>query len=353
MSVRRVPMPNSASSPAPRSPMTVIVRVAIIAVTAALFLQSTLHAMLGHRDIAVLSALAAPLGISAWGFARAGHHESAVMLLSIVLLTVVTLVLMLNPMGVHDVAITAYGGIVLVAALLLSRRNFLVIAGLTLLASGSAFMLEITGHIAGQVAGRSDWPQFAIFLLMTVVFGTIGRVASETLFGSLGAARLAAVGDPVTGLANRPGFLAKGAALLASAREASANAALVLVDLDGFRRIKVVIGYEAADLVLAEVARRLCGIAAEHLVARVGEDEFAVLCTALADEAASEALARKVHEALNFEFSGVAVRCAVGYARFPRDGDGVEGLLLAADSSLLAAKGGADGDRVAGPADRI
>ena len=93
--------------------MTAIVRVAIIAVTIALFLGSALNAFTGQRDLAVLFALAAPLGISAWGFARGGHHEAALVLLSGVLAIVATLVLILNPRGVQDVAVTAYGGIVL------------------------------------------------------------------------------------------------------------------------------------------------------------------------------------------------------------------------------------------------
>src|SRR5215813_12501181 len=116
----------------PATPMMRIVRIAIIVVTAALFLDSTFNALLGRREVAVVLALAAPLGISAWGFARAGHHEAAVTMLACVLVTVVTLILVLNPIGVHDVAITAYGGIVLVAALLLTRRNFFLVTGLTL-----------------------------------------------------------------------------------------------------------------------------------------------------------------------------------------------------------------------------
>jgi len=331
--------------------MTRIVRVAIVAVTIALFLDSTLNALLGRRDIAVVLALATPLGISAWGFARAGHHEAAMVLLSSVLITVVTLILVLNPIGVHDVVITAYGGIVLVAALLLSRRNFLAITGLTILAAAGAFTLDITGYTHAVAAPRSEWPQLAIFLIVTSVFAVIGRVASEVLFGSLGAARLAAAGDPVTGLANRAGLLAEGAVLVAGRRGRPGCTAMVLANLDGFRRIKVLVGYGAADRVVLEVARRIAAIAGGHLRARTNEGEFAVLA-GLADEAAATQLARDLYAALSFDYSGVAVRCAVGYARFPRDADNVEGLLLAAEGSLLSAQEhGAE--RLAGPADRI
>src|SRR5262249_2956600 len=109
-------------------PMRAIVRVAVIVVTLALFAGSTLNAVVGHRDLAIVFALATPLGISAWGFARAGHNEAAIGLLCAVLTVVVTLVLVLTPLGVHDVAVIAYAGIVLAAALLLSRRAFYAIS---------------------------------------------------------------------------------------------------------------------------------------------------------------------------------------------------------------------------------
>jgi hypothetical protein len=47
------------------------------------------------------------------------------------------------------------------------------------------------------------------------------------------------------------------------------------------------------------------------------------------------------------------VLCELGYARFPRDADSVEGLLLAAEGSLLSAQSEPGGEGLAGPADRI
>jgi diguanylate cyclase (GGDEF)-like protein len=129
-------------------------------------------------------------------------------------------------------------------------------------------------------------------------------------------------------------------------------AVLVLVDLDEFRRVNVVIGYRAGDRVLNEAARRISEVSGSHLAARIGDDEFAVLAVGLGDEAAAVAFARAIHGALDFEFSGVSVRNAAGYARFPRDAHGLEPLLLAAESSLVSAKG-QETERFAGPADRI
>ena len=332
--------------------MTRIVRVAIVAVTVALFLDSTLNALLGRREVGVVLALATPLGISAWGFARAGHHEAAMMLLSCVLVAAVTLILVVNPLGVRDVAITAYGGIVLVASLLLSRRNFYVITGLAIAAAAVAFLLDGTGHTRSELARRPEWSQFAVFLIVTSAFAVIGRVASEVLFGSLGAARLAAAGDALTGLASRAGFLEEAAAELARQRGRPGCTALVVAEIEGFRRMKVLVGYAAANRVLVEAAQRVATVGA-RLLGRTAEDEFAVLVSGIESDERAAAIAKDLHAALSFDFSGVAVRSAVGYARFPRDADHIDGLLLAAESSLLSAKNESDGARLAGPANRI
>ena len=337
----------------PNDPMTAIVRVAIIVVTLALFLGSSLNAMTGERDLAVLFALATPLGISAWGFARGGHNEAALVLLCTVLTVVATLVLILNPRGVHEVAITAYGGIILTGALLLSRRVFFMLATLTLVAASTAFLIDIYGLSTRRVGMPTTWTQYLEFLVITGVFAALGRFGAETLMGSLGDAHRAAIGDPVTGLLNRPGFLAQGAMRLKLVHEATTSV-LVLADLDKFRRVNMVIGHRAGDGVLKETARRLVEIAAGHVVGRIGDDEFAVLAHGLAADADCEAFARRIHSALQFEFCGVSVRSSVGFARSPRDANGLEALLLAAEGSLLQAKDHEhETHRFAAPADRI
>jgi diguanylate cyclase (GGDEF)-like protein len=344
--MRRTPYDPTASPQ-----MTAIVRIAVVTVTLALFFSSSFNALLGQRDIAILLALATPLGISAWGFARAGHNEAAMVLLCLVLVTVVTLILVLNPLGVHDMAVTAYGGIVLVGALLLSRRAFYGVVGVTIFAATCAFTLDINGLTRSMILRYSGWPQFVDFLVITTVFAVLGRVAAEELFGSLGDAHYASMGDPVTGLNNRPGFLAVAASRLKAALAKNQAGVLVLVDLDGFRRVNLVIGHEAADHVLKEVSRRLAQAAGEHLVARVGDDEFGVFAVDVAEDDAPR-LAQAVHEALTFDFLGVSVRNGTGYSRFPRDAHGLESLMLGALSALATAKT-REGERLMGPMDRI
>jgi diguanylate cyclase (GGDEF)-like protein len=335
--------------------MTAIVRMAVIVVTLALFLGSTLNAVTGQRDLAVLFALATPLGISAWGFARAGHNEPAIVLLCSVLITVVTMVLILSPFGVHDVAITAYGGVILVGALLLSRRAFYALLALVLIAASVAFGMDLNGLTRSVVTRYDSWASYVEFLVIVTVFAALGRRSAEILFGSVGDAHRATIDDPVTGLANRPGFLEHAAARLKAMHGSPTCSVLVLADLDGFRRVNIVIGHRAGDGVLREASERVRkAIGAGHLLGRIGDDEFAVLGLGLTDEPLAEEFARAVHDALQFEFSGVSVRASVGYARFPRDAHGLESLLLAAEGSLTNAKDHVhEVERFAGPADRI
>jgi diguanylate cyclase (GGDEF)-like protein len=333
--------------------MTSIVRVSVVVVTIALFLGSSFHAMTGQRDLAILFALATPLGISAWGFSRAGHNEAALVLLCVVMVTLVTMVLILSPLGVHDVVITAYGGIVAIGSLLLSRKRFYMLTAITIVAGSIAFALDLNGFTRSRVGALSAWPGFAEFLVIVTIFAVLGRYSAERLFGSLEDLHRASSGDPVTGLANRAGFLREAEAKL-KAIGTQSNAVLALVDLDAFRRVNVVIGHRAGDGVLKEVATRLEKVSGEHLTARIGDDEFAVLAAAIADESEAETFARSVHRALQFDYSGVSVRTSVGYARFPRDASSVDSLLLAAEGSLTRAKDHEnEASRFAGPADRI
>jgi len=333
--------------------MTAIVRVAIIAVTVALFLGSVLNAVTLQRDLAVLFALATPLGISAWGFARGGHHEAALVLLCSVLTVVVTLVLILNPRGAHDVAITAYGGVILTGALLLSRKSFIALLALTFVAGTIAFAVDIFGLSGRRTGPPSEWPQYLQFIVIITVFAWLGRFSAETLMGGLGTAQRDADNDPVTGLLNRVGFMTQGAQRLKLVTGGSASV-LVLADIDEFQRVNTVVGHGAGDNVLRETARRLDEAAPGHIFARIGDDEFAVLAHGLAGDAECEAFARRIHSALQFEFSGVSVRTSVGFARSPRDANGLEALLLAAGGTLRQAKDHEhEPERFAAPANRI
>lgn len=329
---------HSPNDPTASEAMTSIVRAAVVVVTLALFFGAILNALTGQRDLAVIFAFGAPLGIAAWSFARAGYGEAALSMLCFVLILVVTLVLMISPLGVHDVAVTGYGGVVLTGALLLARRFFYIILGLVVFAAVGAFLFERYGLSRSLVPHQANWLQLGELLAILATFAILGRHAAETLFGRLGDAHSASNQDALTGFRNRASFLARAATALKATRNAPECDLLIVADLDDFRRVNTVIGHRAADAVLKEASHRFANATGGHLRGRIGDDEFAVLALGLPDEAAAEQLARAAHAALTFEYSGVSVRSSLGYALSPRDGVGVEALLLAAEGALAQAK---------------
>jgi diguanylate cyclase (GGDEF)-like protein len=84
--------------------------------------------------------------------------------------------------------------------------------------------------------------------------------------------------DAITGLPLRPLIGQLSDATLARMRRGE-RTAMLLLDLDGFQMFNDSFGHDSGDEVLASVARRLEGVLRQHdVVARVGADEFAVVC---------------------------------------------------------------------------
>jgi diguanylate cyclase (GGDEF)-like protein/PAS domain S-box-containing protein len=119
--------------------------------------------------------------------------------------------------------------------------------------------------------------------------------------------------------------------------------AVLFLDLDGFKQVNDVLGHEAGDLLLREVARRFrASIRSADTVARVGGDEFVFVL----DNIASEDNARKVADKLiatlaePFDLKGKPchVGGSIGIALFPDDAQEPESLVKQADEAMYLAK---------------
>jgi len=85
--------------------------------------------------------------------------------------------------------------------------------------------------------------------------------------------------DPLTGLANRRHAMEVMQTMLTRARRKQEFFGLVMLDIDHFKKINDQFGHPAGDAVLKEVAAILTRTAREYdLVARIGGEEFLVLC---------------------------------------------------------------------------
>lgn len=168
--------------------------------------------------------------------------------------------------------------------------------------------------------------------------------------------------DPLTGVFNRRRFDEELSARLTQARHQDRGGALLLIDLDRFRRINEELGRAAGDLALREVARVLgentrgadvVGRDSRGIVARVGGDEFAVLLNDIGPVEAAAVGKRLVAAldavALSFKGAPVPLAVSVGVAPFDgRDTLDADSLLSLADRAMYVVK--AEGGRGAGEA---
>ena len=140
--------------------------------------------------------------------------------------------------------------------------------------------------------------------------------------------------DALTGLANRRRFTGRMRAA------APGDAAVLLIDLDGFKQINDTYGHAAGDAVLVQVADRLRAcLRPGDLPARLGGDEFAVLLGDGGGEAAHEVAGRfraGLAEPVRFRGHDLAVGASVGVAVGPADDP--DRLLHAADLRMYEDK---------------
>jgi diguanylate cyclase len=119
--------------------------------------------------------------------------------------------------------------------------------------------------------------------------------------------------------------------------------ALLLLDIDQFRRVNDALGHAVGDRLLEAVAARLReAIGADGVVARLGGDEFAVLAPRLADAEAAGVLAERVADALALPVTldglPLDVTAAIGVAVYPDHGTDNTTLLRHAEVAMYDAK---------------
>lgn len=147
--------------------------------------------------------------------------------------------------------------------------------------------------------------------------------------------------DELTGLANRRLFYALAPPVL---HDRGRRAAVIVLDLNGFKPINDRYGHASGDDVLRIVASRLAAVAGEDLAARLGGDEFAAVLTSPYPTPSEgwwqrcvATLSAAIAEPMPIAGHTVTVTASIGIA--PAHGDALIGELLHyADQAMYQAK---------------
>lgn len=142
--------------------------------------------------------------------------------------------------------------------------------------------------------------------------------------------------DALTGLINRRG-------IEEMLHQATGNTAVLLCDLDNFKRVNDALGLTAGDEVLVQVARRLEQAQLPGCTpARLSGDEFLIVCTEVAAAGGLLALAEQVAATLRMTASVrgqlIRISASVGAAMLPAEVANGEDLLRYAETALLTAE---------------
>ncbi|SCK32819.1 PAS domain S-box-containing protein/diguanylate cyclase (GGDEF) domain-containing protein [Streptomyces sp. WMMB 714] len=155
--------------------------------------------------------------------------------------------------------------------------------------------------------------------------------------------RYEATHDELTGLPNRTLFAERLDRLLSASSDVK-RFGLCYLDIDGFKAVNDSLGHAVGDQLLIAVAERLqsCTAGSGHLVARIGGDEFAALCTDPSGPEDVTELARQVLAALatpiRIDGRELSVRASIGIVEGPSGELRPEEVMRSADITMYRAK---------------
>ncbi|QDP01771.1 EAL domain-containing protein [Thalassotalea sp. PS06] len=145
--------------------------------------------------------------------------------------------------------------------------------------------------------------------------------------------------DTLTGLPNRSYFQTNHTILV----NQDTVHALLVFDLDNFKKINDSLGHQIGDVLLCKVTERIATVGnLKDTCYRLGGDEFSLIIegtndlheiTTIADE-----ILKAVAEPYNIRNQEIALSCSIGIALFPEDGKNSHELLKNADTAMYHAK---------------
>jgi diguanylate cyclase (GGDEF)-like protein len=152
-----------------------------------------------------------------------------------------------------------------------------------------------------------------------------------------------ALHDELTGLPNRRLFADRLAIAIERSRRTRNTLALLVLYLDGLKKINDSLGHHAGDLVLREVANNLRrSVRASDTLARLGGDEFIIVASDLAGGNSIDHFVEAIHTAVEkpllIDGQTMSISASLGVAIFPTDTEDAIKLVRIADQRMYALK---------------
>ena len=149
--------------------------------------------------------------------------------------------------------------------------------------------------------------------------------------------------DPLTGLPNRNLLYDRMKQAFAFDKRHNKLLAVMVLDLDNFKKINDTLGHSSGDILLKDVARQLQKCMRQYdTVARIGGDEFVIIVNEMRDLRDIVSFASKVRDLFRSSFKildhSVIVTASIGIAVYPIHGTTPESLMKMADMAMYDAK---------------
>jgi diguanylate cyclase (GGDEF)-like protein/PAS domain S-box-containing protein len=196
---------------------------------------------------------------------------------------------------------------------------------------------------------RKDGSMFPIEIMLSPLESTEGILITAAI-RNVSAARAmslqmahSAQHDLLTGLPNRTLLNDRVSQAIAFAQRHRKKAAVLFLDLDGFKHINDSLGHPVGDKILQSVANRLTNcVRGSDTVSRQGGDEFVVLLSEVerSEDAAIKAkkILKAVAEVHSIDRNDLHITASIGVSVYPDDGLDAETLIKNADTAVYQAK---------------
>ncbi|MDH5786071.1 MAG: EAL domain-containing protein [Chromatiales bacterium] len=212
--------------------------------------------------------------------------------------------------------------------------------------------VELEGSWLGKVSGsRHSGDTFAALLNVDTIRDASGSVTNyiavirditQTHF-SYREFNTSAHYDHLTSLPNRHRFneLVEQQILFSETNES--HFAVLLIDIDLFKKINDSHGHEVGDILLMEISSRIRGCIRENdVVARQGGDEFLVMLSEITSPSEVDIVAQRIidniSEPMRYRDSVLQVNASIGISLYPDDANSLESLIIHADIAMYHAK---------------